>query len=57
MCQVFFSGWGMTCHMFCIVAVAKIDDLIIKVNKKEITAWDNIADSIWEPYDNDCQEK
>ena len=32
-----FSGSGMTNHMFCIVADAKIDDLIIKVNKKEST--------------------
>ena len=57
MCRVFFSGSGMTSHIFCIVADAKIDDLIIKINKKESTMWDNIADSIWEPYDNGWQEK
>ena len=29
-----FSGSGMTSQIFCIVADAKIDDMMIKVNKK-----------------------
>ena len=42
--------------MFCIVAVAKIDDLLIKFDEKEITTWVNIADSTWQPYDNDDEQ-